>query len=133
MYKPKPPNSVTVIVITTVTIIFWVFFSVYRVLTSQPEPDVPPEILAPLNPNLNQDALQRIENGIYFDEEELLSFPEGSIEITTLVEEQEEEIIVEEEDLQEDEEIEASDSVVDLSTTVTPTPTDNLTQDETTP
>lgn len=75
MKKPKAPKLVTVAIITTITIVIWVFFSVYRVLTKEPETSVPSEILAPINPTLNTNSLDSLETRIYFEEGEVVALP----------------------------------------------------------
>jgi hypothetical protein len=68
MLKHRAPKLVTIAIFTTITVIFWVFFGVYRVLTSEPNPNVPPEILSPLNPTLDTTALLKLDDKIYFEE-----------------------------------------------------------------
>ena len=77
MKRPKPPSLVTIIILTTITVVFWVFFSVYRAFTTQPSPTVPPEITEPFNPDLDQDALDKIEGRTFFSE--------GQIPIITIL------------------------------------------------
>lgn len=80
MTKPKAPKLVTVAVVTTITIVLWVFFGVYRILTASSPPIVPEELLAPINPVLDQEALRNIEGRVFFEESEI---PELSIDIST--------------------------------------------------
>lgn len=77
MNNPKAPRLVTVAILTTITIVFWVFLSVYRVLTAKPEPNVPPEILAPLDPNLDTRTLQTLPDRVFFEE--------GQVAVPTLL------------------------------------------------
>jgi len=70
MKKPKAPRILTVAIFTTITIIFWVFFSVYRVLTTKPLVKVPPELLEPITPNLDTGALGKLEKRVFFEEGE---------------------------------------------------------------
>jgi len=71
MKIPKPPNLVTIVILTTITIIFWVFFSVYRAFTQEPTPTVPPEIIEPFSPDLDQDTLNKIQSRTFFSEGQL--------------------------------------------------------------
>jgi hypothetical protein len=71
MKKPKAPRLLTVAIFTTITIIFWIFISVYMVLTSKPDVNVPPEILAPINPQLDSQALNDLAGREYYDENEV--------------------------------------------------------------
>ena len=68
MKKPKAPKLVTVAVFTTITIIFWVFMGLYSLITSAPPTNVDPELLSPIDPVLDQEALKRLEGRIYFEE-----------------------------------------------------------------
>jgi hypothetical protein len=70
MKKPKAPRLVTVAIFTTITIIFWIFMGLYNIITSSPPVDVNPDILKPINPNLDKDALNRLEGRVFFEEGE---------------------------------------------------------------
>lgn len=67
MKKLKAPRLVTVAVFTTITVIFWVFIGLYNLITSAPPVSVDPELLKPINPVLDQDALSRLEGRVYFE------------------------------------------------------------------
>lgn len=71
MRKPKAPRLVTLAIITTVTIISWIFFEVYRVFITTPSVDVPEELLKPVDPSFNASSLQNIEKRIFFEEDEI--------------------------------------------------------------
>jgi hypothetical protein len=73
MQKPKPPNLVTVSIITTITIVFWVFFTVYRVLTSKPVPEIPENLMEPVNPTLNTQTLNQIPNKKFYNENDIVN------------------------------------------------------------
>ena len=66
MRKSKTPNLVTIAILTAITAVFWVFFSVYRVFTGEPSPSVPAEILEPVNPTLDDAVINAMEGRIYF-------------------------------------------------------------------
>ena len=68
MKKIKAPRLVTVAVFTTITIIFWVFYSLYVILTSQAPLDIPPEILNPISPDLDIDTLNQLGTKLYFEQ-----------------------------------------------------------------
>lgn len=74
MRKPKTPTLVHLAITTTITIIAWIGFSVYRTLTTPALVDVPAEILQPLNPELNVATLDKIEQRVFFKEEEIAEF-----------------------------------------------------------
>lgn len=101
MIKPKTPRLVTVAIFTTITVIFWVFTSLYNIITSTPPADVDPELLKPINPTLDQEALNRLEGRVYFKKGETTSpvvireNPEPNFETKEIVPITEEEIIIE--------------------------------------
>lgn len=71
MKKLKTPSLVTLAILTTITIVFWVFFSVYRVFASKPSAAVPLEILEPISPTLDSATLDKIQQGVYLPEENI--------------------------------------------------------------
>ncbi len=75
MMKPKAPRLVTVAILTTITIIFWVFFDVYRILTAPSKIDIDPKLLEPFDPSLDLDSLDKLENRLFFEEGETSEFP----------------------------------------------------------
>lgn len=68
MKKAKTPGIVTTAIITTITLFTWIIFSVYRALTTTPPVNVPPEILVPLSPELDTQALAHLAERLYFEE-----------------------------------------------------------------
>ncbi len=79
MRKVKPPKLVTVAVFTTITIIFWIFFTVYNVLTSAADIDIDEELLKPINTNLDTQTLDQLPNKRFFDQ----SFSENVFDVIT--------------------------------------------------
>ncbi|OGM28356.1 hypothetical protein A2962_00735 [Candidatus Woesebacteria bacterium RIFCSPLOWO2_01_FULL_39_61] len=71
MKKQKAPRLVTVAIFTTVTLIFWVFFSLYNILTSKPVIHVDSKLLEPLDPNLDRNALGQLGSRVFFEEEDV--------------------------------------------------------------
>ncbi len=71
---------------TTTTIILWIFFEVYRVLTTNPQIDISSEILKPISPELDTKVLAQIEQRVYFERGETVGFslqeasPEAELE-----------------------------------------------------
>ena len=59
--KKKLPPVVTTLILTALTSVFWIFFSVYRSLTDKPEPVVPAQILLPFNPKLDLETVDIIK------------------------------------------------------------------------
>lgn len=67
MGRINPPRLVTVAVFTTITIIFWIFFGVYNILTSEAEVDINQRLLAPIDPTIKTQVLNQIPNKKHFD------------------------------------------------------------------
>ena len=67
MKKPPAPRLVTVAIFTTITVIFWIFYGVYEVLTKEQDIKVPPELLETIEPNLDTNSLETIEKRDYFE------------------------------------------------------------------
>ena len=83
MKKLKVPNIVTIMILTVITISFWIVFSVVRIFRTEPTPSIPPEILNPLNPNYDKTVVDKIEGRIYFDKEQIFETVQPSPSLTT--------------------------------------------------
>lgn len=68
MRKPNPPKLVTVALTTTITIVFWIFFTLYKVLTTAQEPSVSEKLLEPILPQLDTESLTKINDRVFFEE-----------------------------------------------------------------
>lgn len=75
MKKTRAPRVVTIAVTTTVTIIFWIFFGLYSILTIPPKVDIDQKLLSPLNPVLDNKALSELKNKVFFEEEDVANTP----------------------------------------------------------
>jgi len=69
--RSKYPPIVRFLLFTTITVIIWVTFEVYRSLTIEPDPVVPEEILAPLDPTLDSTRLDELQRRVNLSEEEI--------------------------------------------------------------
>lgn len=69
----KAPKQVTVSIFTTITIIFWIFLGVYRILTTAPPLEIDPTILEPIDPKLDQKSLSNLQGRIFYDEGQVQS------------------------------------------------------------
>lgn len=69
--KKKTPFIVYLGYMTVITVAIWIVFDVYRALTVKPAPPVSPSILNPLSPNLDLNALDRLQNKIYLEDTEI--------------------------------------------------------------
>ncbi|BCX14497.1 MAG: hypothetical protein KatS3mg088_180 [Patescibacteria group bacterium] len=67
----KKPNLISTLILTTISIVTWVSFSIYKALV-KPEPVVvPPEIIEPITPQLDDTILKKMTERYYIPEEEL--------------------------------------------------------------
>ena len=71
--------------------------SLYEIITSTPDVEVDPELLKPIDPTLDQEALNLLDNRLYFEEGQTYSpvikeVPEATQEIIQPTEAPEEEI-----------------------------------------
>lgn len=80
MYKPKPPKLVTIAIITTITIVFWVFFGLYQVLTKKPDIEVPDVLLQEINPNLDVTTLNQLQDRLFFEEGQVSPIAQPAIQ-----------------------------------------------------
>ena len=63
--KNKLPNLVVLMILTLITAIFWISFSVYRAFSVETSVTVPDEIIAPLTPKLDTTVVEEMKNRIY--------------------------------------------------------------------
>jgi len=66
MQKTKLPNLITILVITLITIVMWIGFSIYRAITTPPEPSVSQTVSATLDPTLDTGTVSKIESNLFF-------------------------------------------------------------------
>ena len=86
MKQQKLPNLVNIAIFSLITILAWIGFGVYRQITKEPEPEVNPEILEPLDPTLNTAILNQLEGRVYLSDPEV----EALVGQTIVIEEEEE-------------------------------------------
>ncbi|HLD92328.1 MAG TPA: hypothetical protein VI795_02930 [Patescibacteria group bacterium] len=60
MKNKKLPSIIILLILTAITVVFWVSFTIYRVFTKEEPVVVPNEITAPINSNLDMDTLDEI-------------------------------------------------------------------------
>lgn len=65
MKKTKLPNIIVLMILSLITILFWISATVYRVFTTKPTPSIPTEIIQDLNPTLDNATLDQIESRSY--------------------------------------------------------------------
>lgn len=61
MKNKKLPNMVILLILTAITVVFWMSFTVYRVFSKEKVVTVPDEIIAPIVPTLDMETLSEIE------------------------------------------------------------------------
>lgn len=66
MKPPKVPSLVSIAILTAITLIFWAFFTAYRVFTTKPPLSVPTELIEPLSPSLDRNTLDKVEGSVFF-------------------------------------------------------------------
>ena len=71
MKKSKAPGPVVILVLTLITVIFWIFISVYKTLVTSEPPRVSERILEPLTPTLDTEAINKMEQRIQLREDEI--------------------------------------------------------------
>lgn len=69
--KTRVPSFVTIVILTAITLVFWVFFTAYRAFTTKPSPSVPEDVLKALIPTLDTDSLSKIASRVYLSEGEI--------------------------------------------------------------
>ncbi|MBI2268000.1 MAG: hypothetical protein HYU80_00970 [Candidatus Blackburnbacteria bacterium] len=69
----KRPNILIFAALTTTTIFTWTAFEVYRTLNKTSLESVPQDILAPLSPTLDQEALKLVKDRRFFEDSEISS------------------------------------------------------------
>ena len=62
------PNTIYTLILTSITIVSWVFFSIYRAIKKPLPIVVPPEITEPLDPSLNTKVVDELKGKMYFEE-----------------------------------------------------------------
>lgn len=67
MKKQKLPKIIMIAVFSLVTALVWAFSDILRSLTKPQEISVPENVLTPLDPTLNQDALTKIQGATFFE------------------------------------------------------------------
>lgn len=65
--EKKLPVVVTLLILTLITVIFWISFGIYRSFTNEPESTVSEETLLPLNPILDTETINEIKERKYVE------------------------------------------------------------------
>ncbi len=65
MKNSKLPSIVVLMILTLITVLFWISFSVYRSFKSPASVDVSPSVIAPLTPNFDTNTMEKVKTRIY--------------------------------------------------------------------
>lgn len=71
MKENKLPSIVSILILTLVTAITWIGFSVYRAFVVQPAPSVAKEVIQPLTPTLDTSIIEKIQSSLYLDSSQI--------------------------------------------------------------
>lgn len=71
MKKTKTPTLVILSILTVITIVIWIVFSIVRVWTKPESIDISSKILKPLSPTLDSESLNQLNQRIFFSEREI--------------------------------------------------------------
>ena len=71
MKKEKTPNIVSLAILTLITSILWIFFSLYRVFIEKSDTNVSQEILEPLSPTLDETVISEIEKKVFIEQNQI--------------------------------------------------------------
>lgn len=64
MKNNKLPSIVIIMILTLITVVFWLMFTIYRAFSTETEIDVSTKVLSPINPNLDKSTLQKMQERI---------------------------------------------------------------------
>lgn len=88
--KKSTPPIVKFAIFTVITTFVWIGFDVYRAFTRSTPPDIPEEVLRPLDPTIDEGVLGRITETVYLEDTEIGDTDLINPEVLTPVEEAEE-------------------------------------------
>lgn len=67
----KLPNLVSILILTVLTALMWISFSVYRAITTKPAPNVPQAVSLPLTPTLDTTTLNKVQSSLFLDSSQI--------------------------------------------------------------
>lgn len=71
MKDPKRPRIVSLAILTTLTLLAWIAFEVWRAFTRPAPIQVESQIIEPLNPQIDTQVLESLKTKIFFSDEEV--------------------------------------------------------------
>ncbi len=66
--KTRLPNLIILLILTSITIVFWVVFSIYSAVSKPPNIELPNELLEDVNPKLDSETVNQIKSRNYYEE-----------------------------------------------------------------
>lgn len=67
----KLPGFVKTLILTLITALAWLIFSITRALAIKPSPVVPKEISEPLTPTLDTQTIDNLQLKLHFDDSQI--------------------------------------------------------------
>lgn len=64
MHKNKLPGLVVLMILTLITVAFWILFNVYRSFTTNPVVDISEKILLEITPKLDKETIEIMKSRI---------------------------------------------------------------------
>ncbi len=64
MNRKKLPNLIVLFILTLITTLFWISFSIYQVFTKEASPVVPEEIILQIDPKLDIETIKMMRSKI---------------------------------------------------------------------
>lgn len=65
MKSKKLPSLIILVILTSITILFWISFNIYQVFSKQVSPVVPEEVILQIDPKLDTNTLNIMKSKIY--------------------------------------------------------------------
>lgn len=64
MKNKKLPSVIVLMILTLLTTVFWMLFSIYRTFTKPTSVEVSEEITSPISPNLDTETIEMIRSKV---------------------------------------------------------------------
>ncbi len=64
--KKKTPGLITLLVLTTIVVVMWIIFNIYRTLNTVPPIEVPEKISKQIDPKIDEKTVTEIKGRLFF-------------------------------------------------------------------
>lgn len=71
MQKSKLPSLITLLILTLITVLMWIGFTIYWAVITNPEPSVSSAVSAKLTPSLDSAAINKVDSALFFNESQI--------------------------------------------------------------